>query len=304
MPGVAMHVLNTNHFLVGVDAHKNFPPPLLPFLPHVVVWAVGASQDINFMWSTANTSKASSPESRVSHPVRADSGYTIGRTHDAGPHPAHVMINALLPIIMLGSASKHEFGSSSVTVPGGSDMAIGIAYVMNINLDCADFPCPATPTGFSICASSTVYAGFTRGALIRGLLQYVVDMALAWLIAGACSVGGNALSGGGIRRAISEAMRWQIGGFRQVFRPVSAAATREAARNAGRLRNWLLPHVVGSPLGNSGIPLPGAPDAHGQSDTMWGGGAYSGAPNRDRSAGSTVDRGVNRSASWLDGLFR
>src|SRR5262245_25180549 len=111
MPGVAMHVLNTSQPLFGVDLHKNLPPPTMPFFPHSVAWTVGRSQQLNFLGSTENCSKASSPDSFTPRPVRVDSGYSIGRQHDAGTHPNHFMVNMLLPLIMLGSSSKHEFGS-------------------------------------------------------------------------------------------------------------------------------------------------------------------------------------------------
>jgi hypothetical protein len=299
MPGVAMHVLNTNQPLFGVDVHKNLPPPLLPFLPHLVVWGVGLSQAGNFLWSAANTSKASSPESHVARPVRADSGYTIGRTHDAGPHPGHLMANLLLPVIMLGSASKHEFGSGTVKVPGGVDMAVGVAYVLNANLDCADFPCPPTPSSMSICGMSTVYAGFSVGDLLRGVVQMWADMVVSWLISGACTVAGNMIGGSNARTALNQAFQMQSGRLRDIFHLYTDAQMWNAARPAIAPRSWLLSHLIGSPVGNSGVPVPNvsARDEHGHHSNVGGGGLWSGTPSRSGSPGARMDRAI-------DGLFR
>lgn len=198
MPGAPFPCLNTIQPIFGCDAHKTIPPPppAVVYAPHVVVWGVGWSQKMNFLWSAAVTSKASSPESGVAKPVQVCWGYAIGRTHDSGPHPAHIWANALLPVIMLGSASKHEFGSGTVKVPGGFDIAVGVAFAVDMGVDCFDFPLPSAPTGLAITAACTVRAGFTWSDLARGLVQMVVDIAIAWLIAGALSWAGSAISGG------------------------------------------------------------------------------------------------------------
>ncbi len=207
MPGAPFPCLNTIQPIFGCDAHKTMPPPPPappPFAPHVVVWGVGWSQKSGFMWAVA-TSKASSPESGVPKPVQSGWGYAIGRTHDSGPHPGHIWPNLLLPLILLGSSSKHEFGSGTVKVPGGFDKAIGVAWVMDLDLDCFDFPLPAMPSGLAITAANTVRAGFSPSDFARGLVQMVVDSAIAWAIAGVLSVGGEAL-GGGLKGALGRAM--------------------------------------------------------------------------------------------------
>src|ERR1700749_802553 len=107
-------VLTTTQIIVGVDFHKAVPPPppVGPLMtPHVVMWGSGLSQKMNFLWSVASTSKASSPESGCLKPVAVGHGHACGRTHDAGPHPGHIWPNIFLPLIMLGSGSKAEFGS-------------------------------------------------------------------------------------------------------------------------------------------------------------------------------------------------
>src|SRR5690606_3060227 len=208
MPGAPFPCLNTIQPIFGCDAHKTIPPPPPappPFAPHVVVWGVGWSQKTGFLWATT-TSKASSPETGVPKPVQCGWGYAIGRTHDSGPHPGHIWANLLLPLILLASASKHEFGSGTVKVPGGYDKAIGVAWVMDLGLDCFDFPIPPCPTGFAITAANTVRAGFTWSDFFRGLIQMTVDALITWAISGALSVGGEPLSGG-MRGALGRAFK-------------------------------------------------------------------------------------------------
>jgi hypothetical protein len=219
-----MPCLNTIQFIFGCDAHKTIPPPppATVYAPHVVAWGVGWSQNMNFMWSNTITSKASSPQSGVKKPVQACYGYTIGRTHDSGPHPAHFWANALLPVIMLGSASKHEFGSGTVKVPGGFDMAIGVAFVVDLGVDCFDFPLPSSPTGLAITAACTVRAGFTWSDFFRGLAQMIWDIGVAWLIAGALTWAGAALTGG---------LKGSLGRAREFHSVFSKGAPNFFARN-------------------------------------------------------------------------
>src|SRR5690606_13616528 len=198
MPGAPFPCLNTIQPIFGCDAHKTIPPPPPappPFAPHVVVWGVGWSQKTGFLWATT-TSKASSPETGVPKPVQCGWGYAIGRTHDSGPHPGHIWPNLLLPLILLASASKHEFGSGTVKVPGGFDKAVGVAWAVDLGLDCFDFPIPPCPTGLAVTAANTVRAGFTWSDFFRGLVQMVVDAAITWAIAGVLAVGGEAISSG------------------------------------------------------------------------------------------------------------
>jgi hypothetical protein len=197
-------VLTTMQPIVGIDFHKSIPPPppVGPLMtPHVVAWFSGLSQKENFLWSVASTSKASSPESGCLKPTQVGSGHACGRTHDAGPHPGHIWPNVLLPLIMLGSGSKAEFGSGTVKVAvshvaGDSvDLGVNLAYFMNLNLDCADFPLPPTPTGMCFTTSYNVTAGFTTSDFLRGLVQMLFDSVLTWVVGLACAEIGAVLSG-------------------------------------------------------------------------------------------------------------
>jgi hypothetical protein len=162
-------------------------------VPHVVVWGSGLSQKTGFMWAVAATSRAASPESGCATPTLVGFGHACGRTHDAGPHPGHIWPNALLPIILLGSSSKAEFGSGTVSLAispqggGSADMAVNVAYALNMNLDCQDFPLPPLPTGLCFTIHYNVLAGFSLTDFLRGLIQMVADMLLTWIVGLACA---------------------------------------------------------------------------------------------------------------------
>jgi hypothetical protein len=194
MPGFP--VLTTIQPIVGADFHKSIPPPPPAgplMVPHVVVWGSGLSQKTGFMWAIASTSRASTPESGCPKPTVVGFGHGCGRTHDAGPHPGHIWPNALLPIILLGSSSKAEFGSGTVKlaiapqVGGSADMAVNVAFALNLNLDCQDFPIPPLPTGLSFTIHYSVKAGFSLADFMRGLIQMAMDLALTWLVGLACA---------------------------------------------------------------------------------------------------------------------
>lgn len=208
MPGVGMKCLNTIHPIFGVDFHRTIPPPLPtpPFAPHIVVWGEGWSQKTGFMWAVAN-SKAASPESGVAKPVAVCWGYAIGRAHDAGPHPGHIWPNLLLPLILLGSGSKSEFASGTVQHAKGN-MAIAVAYVVNLNLDCQDFPIPPLPSGVVVAGLCTVKAGFTLGDFLGGLLSMLADMAISWIAGLICA---------GITSGLAAAGRGLMSGLKGVF---------------------------------------------------------------------------------------
>lgn len=202
MPGFP--VFTTLQPIVGADQHKSIPPPppVGPLMvPHVVVWGSGLSQKTGFMWAIAATSRAASPESGCTTPTTVGMGHACGRTHDAGPHPGHIWPNALLPLILLGSASKAEFGSGTVKIAispqggGKADMAVNVAYALNFNLDCQDFPVPPLPTGLCFTINYNVLAGFSFMDFLRGLIQMAADMLLTWVVGLACAGLSAGLSG-------------------------------------------------------------------------------------------------------------
>jgi hypothetical protein len=190
MPGFP--VLTTLQPIFGFDMHKSIPPPppAGPLLvSHPVVWGVGLSQKSRLMWAVG-TSKACSPESRCPKPIAVGAGHACGRTHDAGPHLGHAWPNLLMPLVVIGSASKAEFGSGTVkvgTANGPKDMAVNAAYAMNFNLNCQEFPLPPLPSGMALTVNYNVTAGFGLMDFVRGLTQMGLDMAITWAVSALCA---------------------------------------------------------------------------------------------------------------------
>lgn len=204
MPGVGMKCLNTIQPIFGIDFHRTIPPVPPVYAAHIVVWGEGWSQKIGLI----ENSKAASPETGVEKPVALCWGYAIGREHDAGPHPGHLWLNALLPLIYVGSGSKSEFASGTVKHPGGN-MAVAVAYAVNLNLNCQDFPVPPLPTGVVVASFCTVKAGFTLGDFLGGILSTLVDMAIGWVLGLICA---------GIAIGLESSVRGLLGGLRGALR--------------------------------------------------------------------------------------
>jgi hypothetical protein len=320
MPGFP--VLTTIQPIVGADFHKAIPPPppAGPLMtPHVVVWGSGLSQKSSFMWAVA-TSKASSPESGCPKPVVVGFGHACGRTHDAGPHPGHIWPNVLLPLVLLGSASKAEFGSGTVKVrvagADSADMAVNVAFVLNANLDCQDFPIPPLPTGMCFTIHYSVKAGFSFADFCRGLVQMVVDMALTWAVGAVCAVVTGAISGliaSGGRSGVMAAMRSAIGSN---FGLSSSAGLRSAAglmndgagyfASNGRLfvNGWrAMPPALANAWRNA--PVDQVMGIAGSMLSTFGLGTPVGyAPEYAPVGGSKPTSASSRANRWIDGLWR
>jgi hypothetical protein len=203
-------------------------------VPHVVVWGSGLSQKTSFMWAIAATSRASSPESGCLTPTLVGPGHACGRTHDAGPHPGHIWPNALLPLILLGSASKAEFGSGTVKTAiapqagGSADMGINVLYILNANLDCQDFPLPPAPFGMCFTTNYMVRAGFSIFDLLRGLFQMIADALVTWAVGAFCAAFSAALSGLLGKSFVSTFLESLRGGSERLGGVVDGVAIRSA----------------------------------------------------------------------------
>ncbi len=178
MPGFP--VLTTIQPIVGSDFHKSIPPPPPAgplMVPHVVVWGSGLSQKTGFMWAIASTSRASSPESGCPNrrswvSVTAAVGLTT---------PGRIPVTSGRTCCFRSFCSvrkQSQFGSGTVKVAvspqggGTADMAINVAYVLNLNLDCQDFPLPPMPTGLSFTIHYSVTAGFSFHDFLRGRFSW------------------------------------------------------------------------------------------------------------------------------------
>ncbi len=97
---------------------------------------------------------------------------------DMGPGIIHVCItippNLLYPVIMIGSASKCYFGSSSTKANDGC-VAVAVLKVINLNLNCGS-PIP-TPNGM-VFTWNTVTAGMTWADFFSGLLTMLIEGAI------------------------------------------------------------------------------------------------------------------------------
>jgi hypothetical protein len=208
MPGVGMHCLNTIQPIFGCDLHRAIPPlvPPPPMSPHVIVWTEGLSETAKLPITPA-TSKAERGSNVNSscggRPVVSGWGFALARGHDAGPWVAHIWPNALLPVILLAASNKAEFAANTVRVPDGAGtggMAVAVAYAVNFQLDCWDFPFPSMPSSVAVAVLNPVYAGFTLADFLGGLAAMAVDMAFAWAVNGILGLGagalGNAMSKG------------------------------------------------------------------------------------------------------------
>lgn len=180
MPGIGCKVLNSTHRVVGVDFHKNIPPPppAGPLaLPHIV---------------SATMSQADPTTQKISKSVMAGAtgGYALGRQHDLGRGTYHTGANALIGLVWLGSGNKAEFGVSTVKTDQGRLAVACIPFVgINLQLDCNDIPwmgkatasLPA-PTSICIASFNTVLAGFTLRDFVAGLVAGLTDAVIVFVV--------------------------------------------------------------------------------------------------------------------------
>jgi hypothetical protein len=164
------NVLKNYHVMMGIDLHDGLMPPLaVPAknLPYGVVAPLKLGP-----WG-AITGKS---RTDVCH---SGFGETLIRGTDIGPLIPHIGVpQYLLPLIILTSASKSEFGASSVMTPDGP-VAIACLVVANLNLNCMGPTCPPLPFGI-VPAVATTTAGVTAMDLLCGALTLIFDAAVQY----------------------------------------------------------------------------------------------------------------------------
>jgi len=74
-------------------------------------------------------------------------------------------------------------------------MGVNVAFVLNTNLDCQDFPLPPAPFGMCFTTNYTVYAGFSFIDFLRGMMQMIMDAAVTWLVGLGCAALSSVLTG-------------------------------------------------------------------------------------------------------------
>ena len=164
------------HFdpMFGRDLHIALPPgsPVpTPPAPHLTTDTL-MGKGITVLWDKT---------------VFTHFGWSVQRGSDIGPFIAHIPLapNTLIPLIMLASASKSEWGSQQYLVKN-KPAACALLFVVNPNLNCCDpVPMPLD----AVLAITTHFVGMTWGEIVAGALMMALDV----LITGAINYLGGAL---------------------------------------------------------------------------------------------------------------
>ena len=119
--------------------------------------------------------------------VRSRRVFAFRLDHDARDRhrhddPACRPPNCLLPVILLSSASKSNFGSSKHLIKN-KPVAVALLILVNPNLNCGD-PVPAPLDG--VIAITAHFVGMTWGDFFAGIFEMVLDIGLAWAIGKLC----------------------------------------------------------------------------------------------------------------------
>lgn len=204
-----MHgVLKNFHPMIGRDLHFVMPPgspvpgPPGPHIATSLLMGIGATAKMG-------------PSTHTHY------GWTMLRGTDIGPLIPHVPLapNCLLPVILIVSASKSHFGSSTYLVEG-KPAAAALLVVANPNLNCADpVPMPLD----AVLALTGHFVGMTLGDIISGFVHMAVDAA----VAGAINYLGGKMFGG-----LSERLYEKV-----LFQPMFAMFGK---MGYGRVSTWLL----------------------------------------------------------------
>jgi len=269
-------MLNT-HMMFGVDFHNG----LMPAAPAPIPIEMGP----NIVTPTplclgpwgALTGK---PSPTV---MATPGGIVMQQGTDIGPLIIHIPIpfNLLLPLVILGSASKCYFGASTVQsggLKGTGPVAVALLSVMNINLNCGTF---ASTTGI-VPAPNTVNALFTLGDFISGLVTMFVEALFQDILNLIFDKGLGGLAEAAFGKAAMEALGPQI---------------------AANILGAVLGLAAGSPLGASGSDYykqlglyppgdPSQPDWHSPAGAAAG--VVSGAAGNDgQQAGDAMNKMLN-----------
>jgi hypothetical protein len=202
----------------------------------------------------------------------------MARGTDIGPLIPHFMPNWLLPLILLTSASKSEFGVQSVkiNVKGKAEtIAVACTGLHNLNLNCAGAVCPPLPTGW-VMAFNTHLAFMTPGDYWAGIGSMIGDAVGQFILnrifgpgfwgRGIWTKGAGAFRGVGARLG-DFVDKWvgRVGpkfaeeGFKTLtqfqFRAASPFAPPLINAAVKNVPPTLLAMIAGSPLGTA-IPLP------------------------------------------------
>ena len=158
--------------------------------------------------------------------------WTLGRVMKRGTDIQNGIVHIpltpaclLAPVISAFSASKSHFGPAR-TKANGAPIAVAVAGLFNINLNCGDIP---TPTGIVI-APNTVLARMTVGDIIGGLFAMLTDAVIQALMNSAFGMLGPCGSG------LAQMLVGSPLGFS--FNASGKGAVGALGRQAGNISDW------------------------------------------------------------------
>jgi len=224
-------VLLNWHTMFGMDFHSGNSLPVPPAAPIAFGPNAVVPTPLYFGPWGAFTGR---PTLEVFGPA---SGTVMQQGTDIGPLIIHIPIpfNILLPLIIMGSASKSYFGVASVQtggLKGTAPVAVAVMQVMNLNLNCGTVP---TPTGI-VLTPNTVNALFTLGDFVSGLVTMLIEGAIQAALNLFFDKGLGGLANGIFGKAVMETLGPLL---------------------ASNLVGTALGLLAGSPLGASGSDLDG-----------------------------------------------
>jgi len=218
----------------GRDVHDMIIPPAPAPIPGPYVWVQTLS---GIFWPTV----------KMAPTVFSGSFPVIQRGSDIGSFVVHIgnPANINLPFIILGSASKSEFGSLSVKAENKPLATTFPLFILGVNLTCqgpalgpaGPFPLPLG----AVLGFGTQFAGMSLGDVIACLVITIADMVIQAII----NKLGSALGTG----------------IANKFFKVSGTIVVDVLRNNTVIGNAvsliLGDFVTGSPLGYSSTDIPG-----------------------------------------------
>ena len=226
------HKLTAPHhdFFIDIDFHDGvffMPPPVPPVAGKS--WHIG----IGYM----GMSNLSGEEKHNDKKVLADGVHLCSRSAEVkrlilphiniGPFFIAPNPNLLIPLLILGSSSKHMFAAGSVK---GKDGSIACTFIpscyvgVGLNQACAD-PC-GMPTSIVV-MHGTVFVGMTLADFFIGLFLIIIDIAIDLLLGWICDKTGKKLkawlmkktgAGNFLRTQMKKLLK---GGVNPWFRPLS-----------------------------------------------------------------------------------
>jgi len=222
--------------MIGVDVHDTVMPLPPPYpSPHFVTHILNGF----------NTSVSKSDN------VLSMGFYPLNRGSDIGMGIPHVALNYLVPIHMLVSGSKSEFGVFSVLV-NKSPVAVACLWQVSFNLNCQGptMPLIPLPTG-GVLAPSRNLVGFKLGDFFGSLFILLTDVFIQGMVNHIGNTAGKKLNNWLFKHIGASCVR-QITPFFLRFPKGGYAMNKLIANTLTNLPSTIvLMFTLGSPVGYS-----------------------------------------------------